>query len=88
VKKREGVNFLTNPQDGSCVCSSVRLDRRVTCLCEFEWSFSIVELRTGDFMHNNIVSSRSMDVVFKRIGFAIQKGLATQLVARLPFIHV
>jgi hypothetical protein len=29
-----------------------------------------------------------MDVVFKRVGFAIQKGLAAQLVARLPFTHV
>jgi hypothetical protein len=36
-------------------------------------------------MHNNIVSPRSMDVVFKRIDFAIQKGLAAQFVARLPF---
>jgi hypothetical protein len=26
-------------------------------------------------MHNNVVSPRSMDVVFKMIGFAIQKGL-------------
>jgi hypothetical protein len=29
-----------------------------------------------------------MDVVFKRIGFAIQKGLTAQLVARLPFTNV
>jgi hypothetical protein len=29
-----------------------------------------------------------MDVVFKMIGFAIQKGLTAQLVARLPFTHV
>jgi hypothetical protein len=29
-----------------------------------------------------------MDVVFKKIGFAIQKGLAAQLVAHLPFTHV
>ncbi|MCI00955.1 5'-methylthioadenosine/S-adenosylhomocysteine nucleosidase, partial [Trifolium medium] len=28
-------------------------------------------------MHNNVVSPNSMDVVFKIIGFAIQKGLAT-----------
>jgi hypothetical protein len=26
-----------------------------------------------------------MDVVFQRLGFVIQKGLAAQLVARLPF---
>jgi len=29
-----------------------------------------------------------MNVVFMRIGFAIQKGLAAQLVARLPSIQV
>jgi len=39
-------------------------------------------------MHNNVMSSRSMNVVFTRIDFAIQKGLATQLVARLPSIQV
>ena len=39
-------------------------------------------------MHSNVVSPRSVDVVFKRIGFAIQKGLAAQLVARLPSIQV
>jgi hypothetical protein len=27
-----------------------------------------------------------MDVVFRRLGFAIQKGLAAQLIARLPLI--
>nr|GEW34275.1 hypothetical protein [Tanacetum cinerariifolium] len=35
-------------------------------------------------MHNNVLTRRSTDAVFKRIGFAIQKGLAAQLVARLP----
>ncbi|GJY86023.1 putative reverse transcriptase domain-containing protein [Tanacetum coccineum] len=34
--------------------------------------------------HNNLITPRSMNVIFKRIGFAIQKGLAAQLVARLP----
>jgi hypothetical protein len=29
-----------------------------------------------------------MDVVFKRIDFAIHKGLAAQLIVRLPFIYV
>jgi hypothetical protein len=29
-----------------------------------------------------------MNVVFQRLGFAIQKDLAAQLVARFPFIHV
>jgi hypothetical protein len=39
-------------------------------------------------MHSSMVSPRSLDVVFKRIGFAIQKGLAAQLVARLSSIKV
>jgi hypothetical protein len=34
------------------------------------------------------MTPRSMDVVFRRLGFAIQKGLTAQLVARLPLIHV
>jgi hypothetical protein len=29
-----------------------------------------------------------MNVVFKRIGFAIQKGLAAHLIGRLPFIYM
>nr|GEV89605.1 putative reverse transcriptase domain-containing protein [Tanacetum cinerariifolium] len=36
-------------------------------------------------MHSNVMTPRSPDVIFKRIGFVIQKGLAAQLVARLPF---
>jgi hypothetical protein len=44
--------------------------------------------RVQKVMHNNVMSSRSMNVVFTRIGFAIQKGLAAQLVARLPSIQV
>nr|GEX30200.1 putative reverse transcriptase domain-containing protein [Tanacetum cinerariifolium] len=35
-------------------------------------------------MHNNVMTHRSTDVVFKRIGFSIQKRLAAQLVARFP----
>jgi len=31
-------------------------------------------------MHSNVMFPRSMNVVFTRIGFAIQKGLATQLI--------
>ncbi|GKD68631.1 hypothetical protein Tco_1322721 [Tanacetum coccineum] len=41
--------------------------------------------RVQRVMHSNVMKPRSTDVVFKRIGFAIQKGLAAQLVARLPF---
>ncbi|GJV46673.1 hypothetical protein Tco_1431209 [Tanacetum coccineum] len=40
--------------------------------------------RVQRVMHGNVMTPRSTDVVFKRIGFAIQKGLAAQLVARLP----
>jgi hypothetical protein len=39
-------------------------------------------------MHKNIVSLRFLDVEFKMIGFAIQKVLVAQLVARLHFIKV
>jgi hypothetical protein len=39
-------------------------------------------------MNNNVLSSRAMNVTFMRIGFAIQKELAVQLVANLPFIHM
>jgi hypothetical protein len=44
--------------------------------------------RIQKVMHSNVVSPKSMNVVFQRLGFAIQKGLAAQLVARLPIIHV
>nr|GEX26858.1 putative reverse transcriptase domain-containing protein [Tanacetum cinerariifolium] len=40
--------------------------------------------RVQRVMHSNVMTPRSTDVVFKRIGFAIQKGLAAQLIARLP----
>jgi hypothetical protein len=39
-------------------------------------------------MHSNVVSSKSMNVVFQRLNFAIQKGLPVQLVVRLSFINV
>jgi hypothetical protein len=37
-------------------------------------------------MNSNAVFA--INVVFKRIGFAIQKGVAAQLVARLPLSHM
>lgn len=37
------------------------------------------------FMHNSFMSPRSMNMVFKRIDFLIQKGLMMQLVVCLPF---
>jgi hypothetical protein len=39
--------------------------------------------RVSGVMDNNIRSHRSMDVVFKRIDFVIQKRLSVQLVVRL-----
>ncbi|KAK2449843.1 hypothetical protein QL285_008998 [Trifolium repens] len=42
--------------------------------------------RIQKVMNINVVSA--MNVVFKRIGFAIQKGVAAQLVARLPLNHM
>jgi hypothetical protein len=39
-------------------------------------------------MHSNIVAPKFMNVIFQRLRFVIQKGLAAQLVARLPFINV
>jgi len=44
--------------------------------------------RVQKVMHNNVISPKSMNVVFTRIDFAIQKGLAAQLVAHLPSIQV
>ena len=43
--------------------------------------------RVQKVMHNNVMPPRSMNVVFTRIGFAIQKGLAAHVV-RLPSIQV
>ncbi|GJY80916.1 hypothetical protein Tco_0493667 [Tanacetum coccineum] len=40
--------------------------------------------RVQRVMHSNVMTLRSTDVIFTRIDFAIQKGLAAQLVARLP----
>ena len=44
--------------------------------------------RVQRVMHSNVMTPRSMNVVFKRLSFAIQKGVAAQLVARLPAILV
>lgn len=50
----------------------------------------VVELlnRVQRVMHSNVISPRYTNVVFKRISFAIQKGLAAQLVALLPSIDI
>jgi hypothetical protein len=44
--------------------------------------------RVQRVMHSKVVSPRSTNVVFQRLNFVIQKGLAAQVVVRLPFIQV
>ncbi|AES96361.1 transmembrane protein, putative [Medicago truncatula] len=39
-------------------------------------------------MYSNVMSPRPMNVVFTRIDFAFLKGLMTQLIVRLSFIHL
>ncbi|MFS7979233.1 hypothetical protein Hanom_Chr10g00924981 [Helianthus anomalus] len=53
-------------------------------------SSEVVELlsRLQRVMHSNVMTPRSMYVVFKRHSFAIQKGVAVQLAARLPSISM
>jgi hypothetical protein len=44
--------------------------------------------RVQKVMHINVMSPKTMNVVFTRISFVIQKGLTAQVVARLPSIQV
>jgi uncharacterized membrane protein YadS len=44
--------------------------------------------RIQKVLHSNIMSPKSMNVVFQRLSFVVQKGLAAQLAFHLPFIHV
>ncbi|MFS8002132.1 hypothetical protein Hanom_Chr13g01198491 [Helianthus anomalus] len=44
--------------------------------------------RVQRVMHSNVMTPRSMYVVYKRLSFAIQKEVAAQLVARLPTISM
>ncbi|MFS7976906.1 putative exostosin [Helianthus anomalus] len=44
--------------------------------------------RVQRVMYSNVMTPRSMDVVFKRLSFAIQKGVTAQLVACLPTISM
>nr|KAJ0213464.1 hypothetical protein LSAT_V11C400188450 [Lactuca sativa] len=44
--------------------------------------------RVQRVMHSNVISPRSIKVVFKRIAFVIQKGLVAQLVAHFPSIDI
>jgi hypothetical protein len=41
-----------------------------------------------NIIHSNVVSPRNINIVFKRIDFVIQKGLAAELVVCLSFFHV
>jgi hypothetical protein len=56
--------------------------------------FGFLEPNVVDFLkrvqrvaNNNIMSHRSINIVFWRISFAIQKNLAAQFVVRLAFVH-
>ncbi|MFS7901567.1 hypothetical protein Hanom_Chr01g00001211 [Helianthus anomalus] len=42
--------------------------------------------RVQRVIHNNCSAQRGRDFVFGILGFAIQKGVAAQLVVRLPFV--
>ncbi|KAK1437877.1 hypothetical protein QVD17_03677 [Tagetes erecta] len=44
--------------------------------------------RVQKVVHSNSQSPRNQGFVFSRIGFAIQTGIAAQLVARLPIIRM
>jgi hypothetical protein len=44
--------------------------------------------RVQKFMNSNVVSPKAINVVFKRIGFVIQKVVAAQLVICLPPIYM
>jgi hypothetical protein len=39
-------------------------------------------------MHNNAISSKSLDVVFKRICFTIKKKISNELIVHLFFIQL
>ncbi|GKB55977.1 retrovirus-related pol polyprotein from transposon TNT 1-94 [Tanacetum coccineum] len=75
AKKEAPVNFLTDPSDGRSTLNPLTIfvfDGRVATQAEF-----------NGLIHSNVMTPRSTDVVFKRIDFVIQKGLAVQLVACL-----
>jgi hypothetical protein len=44
--------------------------------------------KVQNVMNNNVVSPRAINVVFKRIDFAIQKGTTAQLIVRLSSIYM
>ncbi|KAJ0828657.1 hypothetical protein HanRHA438_Chr17g0839651 [Helianthus annuus] len=44
--------------------------------------------RVQQVVSNNTAHVKGQDFVFSRVGFAIQKGVAAQLVARLPAISL
>ena len=44
--------------------------------------------RVQKVVHSNSPSSKNQGFIFSRVGFAIQKGVAAQLVARLPIMRL
>jgi hypothetical protein len=48
----------------------------------------ILKKRIERIMYDNIVSPRSVNVVFQRLRFTIQKDLAVQLAIYLPFVQM
>jgi hypothetical protein len=56
----------------------------------FDFLVEVVNLlkRVQKIMHNNVVSYRSMNIIFQILNFARQKSLTAQLIIRLSFIHM
>ncbi|GKD80017.1 hypothetical protein Tco_1342638, partial [Tanacetum coccineum] len=90
VDKLKDTSRGSNPSEDISSAEITSLKINVFILFAFDtfgfFAPEAVELlsRVQRVMHSNVMTPRSTDVVFKRIGFAIQKGLAAQLVARLP----
>jgi hypothetical protein len=71
------VNFLADPQEGRSTCFYNQ--HAFITFAFYTFGFlapEVVDLlnRVQKVMHSNIVSHKSMDVVFKRMSFAIQKS--------------
>jgi hypothetical protein len=90
VKKEAPVNFLADPQEGRSTCFYNQ--HAFITFAFYTFGFlapEVVDLlnRVQKVMHSNIVSHKSMDVVFKRMSFAIQKsGCGSLLPDYLLFI--
>ncbi|GJV51948.1 hypothetical protein Tco_1447689 [Tanacetum coccineum] len=86
------------PSDAALKAASCKVAKHVKACIENQQVFILFAFDTFGFlapeavelltrvqrvMNSNVMTPRSTNVVFNRIGFVIQKGLATQLVARL-----